>query len=199
MDTLQSSSVSFLTDIDHTWTLFLDRDGVININKEGGYIQHRREFIFTEGALEAIAFLSRIFGRIIVITNQRGVGKGLMTEKDLKDIHTYMVSKIECCGGRIDAIYYCTSPDDAHPDRKPHPGMAYKAKADFADIDFTKSVMVGDKDIDMEWGRNIGARTIWVTSMVYQIPEGDLRTDARFPSLADFSNWLRYRTVFQSN
>lgn len=186
---------SFLTDIDQTWTLFLDRDGVININKDDGYILHRHEFFFTEGALEAMAILSRIFGRIIIITNQRGVGRGLMTEEALQDVHQYMIARIECCGGRVDALLYCTAVDDSHPDRKPNPGMAFKAREMFPDIDFQRAVMVGDKAADMEWGRSIGARTVWIASAAYAIPPEDARVDARFFSLADFATWLRYRQV----
>lgn len=187
------ASATFLQDVDTGWTLFLDRDGVININKTDGYVLDRSQFFFTEGALEAISNLSRIFGKIIVITNQRGIGKGLMTEQDLEDIHRFMVGKIECCGGRIDAIYFSADVEDTHPDRKPNPGMAFKARERFPEIDFARAVMIGDKAIDMEWGRNIGAQTVWIVSEHFAIPSGDARVDARFDSLADFATWLRYR------
>ncbi len=178
----------FLKHIDNTWTLFLDRDGVININKEDGYVQHRGEFIFTEGAIEAICRLGQIFDRIIVVTNQRGIGKGLMTAADLEDIHAYLIKKIGYCGGRIDAIFYCPEDEDTHPDRKPNPGMAYKAKEMFPDIDFEKSVMVGDKEIDILWGKNIGAHTVRIApagggaNKNPSIPKPDLTC----PSLFDF-------------
>jgi histidinol phosphatase-like enzyme len=81
--------------LDSSWTLFLDRDGVINVNKPESYVFNTKEFIFCEGALEAIARVSKVFGKVIVITNQRGVGKGLMTEEDLQEIHSYMKEKIE--------------------------------------------------------------------------------------------------------
>jgi D-glycero-alpha-D-manno-heptose 1-phosphate guanylyltransferase len=151
------------TGIDRTWTLFLDRDGVINTD-DGDYVRNKETFAFASNALKAIAALSRRFGRIIVLTNQRGVEKSLMTEGTLNEIHSFMQSEVEKAGGRIDAIYYCTSLFNDHPDRKPNPGMALKAKHQFPDIDFQKSIMVGDKLIDMQLGRNIGAHTVLVLS-----------------------------------
>ena len=149
-------------EIDHTWTLFLDRDGVINVNKDESYVMNRDEFVFENNVPDAIASLSKLFGKVVVITNQRGVGKGLMTEEDLKDIHQYMKEEVIKAGGRIDDILYCTDIHNTYPDRKPNPGMAMKAKSQFPEIDFSKAIMVGDKMIDMEWGRNIGAYTVWI-------------------------------------
>jgi D-glycero-D-manno-heptose 1,7-bisphosphate phosphatase len=148
--------------IDKEWTLFLDRDGVINYEKPGDYIYHWNEFIFYQGAREAIASFSERFGRIIIATNQRGIGKGLMTEKDLADMHREMIKEIEASGGRIDGIYYCSSLNDADPCRKPNPGMAFQAKKDFPQIDFTKSIMVGNTISDMHFGRNAGMYTVFL-------------------------------------
>jgi len=150
--------------VDKTWSLFLDRDGVLNHDKEGSYIFNTDEFRFYEGVLQAMAHFSRLFGPIVVVTNQRGVGKGLMTELDLMQIHNKMLQEIEAAGGRIDAIYYATSLDNSHPDRKPHPGMAQRAKAEFEEIDFTKSIMVGNNISDMEFGRNCGMHTVFIRS-----------------------------------
>lgn len=177
--------------LDRTWTLFLDRDGVININKDDGYIINRGEFIFKEGTLEAIARLSELFGRIIVITNQRGVGKGLMSETDLEDIHQYMLEKIERTCGRIDDIFFCISTDDAHPDRKPSPGMAYRAKEKYPEIDFSKSIMIGDKAGDMQWGRNIGALTVLVRSERYKDSIDPAEVDLACSSLFEFAHLLQ--------
>lgn len=177
---------------DASWTLFLDRDGVINVNKDDSYIFNRDEFIFKEGTLKAIAQLSRLFGRIIVITNQRGVGKGLMSEADLHDIHAYMKSNIEKAGGRIDDIFYCTSTDNAHPDRKPSPGMAFRAQEKYPEIDFSKSVMVGDKSADMGWGRNIGALTVLIRSERYKDMIDFSYVDIACDSLYAFSHLLQH-------
>ena len=77
----------FLSTIDKTWTLFLDRDGVINHEKDQSYVFHYGEFTFYDDTKEALRLLAATFGPIVVVTNQRGIGKGLMTEKDLQDPH----------------------------------------------------------------------------------------------------------------
>jgi D-glycero-alpha-D-manno-heptose 1-phosphate guanylyltransferase len=177
--------------LDRTWTLFLDRDGVININKDDSYVFNRNEFIFKEGTLEAISKLSDFFGRIIVITNQRGVGKGLMSESDLEDIHQYMREKIEGTCGRIDDIFCCTSTDDNHPDRKPSPGMAHRAKEKYPEIDFSKSIMIGDKDVDMQWGRNIGSLTVLIRSERFKDSISLSDVDLACNSLFEFAHLLQ--------
>lgn len=179
--------------IDKTWTLFLDRDGVINLEKEGDYIYNPKEFVFYEGVPQAIRLLGQRFGETILVTNQRGVGKELMTELDLMDIHNYMLKDVEAAGGRIDAIYYCTSVDNSHPDRKPQPGMAYKAKQDFPHIDFSKSVMVGNKLSDMQFGRNAGMHTVYMQTTHPDQPLPHPAIDLAFKSLLNFAEALTKR------
>ena len=142
-----------LKNVDKNWTLFLDRDGVINHDKIGSYIFNAEEFRFYDGVTDAMKIFHQLFGHIVIVTNQRGVGKGLMSELDLMQIHNKMLQETEAAGGRIDAIYYATSLDNNHPERKPHSGMALKAKADLPEIDFSKSIMVGNNLSDMEFGR----------------------------------------------
>ncbi|MCU0382039.1 MAG: HAD-IIIA family hydrolase, partial [Chitinophagaceae bacterium] len=101
--------------IDRHWTLFLDRDGVINYEKEADYIRTPGEFRLYDGVIEAMARFSARFGYIFVVTNQKGIGKGLMTEQDLRDIHAYMRGLIEPAGGRIDRIYHCSDLDEQSP------------------------------------------------------------------------------------
>lgn len=179
-----------LTNIDKTWTLFLDRDGVINEEKVGEYVKHWGEFIFSKGTLDVFKKLSDAFGKIIVISNQRGVGKGLMTEENLQSIHLEMQREVEIVGGKIDKIYYCTEKDDKFFFRKPNPGMALQALKDFPHIDFSKSIMVGNKPSDMKFGRSAGMFTVFVTTtnpdQSFPHPEIDLI----FPSLYDFANGL---------
>ena len=91
--------------IDRTWTLFLDRDGVINKRIFGGYITTPSDFEFLPNAETAIAGFSKYFNRIIVVTNQQGIGKGLMTERNLFEIHSYMCDQIHLVGGKIDKCY----------------------------------------------------------------------------------------------
>jgi D,D-heptose 1,7-bisphosphate phosphatase len=147
---------------DKAWTLFLDRDGVINYEKVNDYIYNPGEFKFYEGVLEAMHIFRQLFGRIILVTNQRGIEKGLMTVQNLEDIHHYMQSELSKVDGVIDAIFYCSSLDDQHPNRKPQPGMAYQAREKYPEIDFTRSVMVGNNLSDMYFGRNTGMKTVYV-------------------------------------
>ena len=136
--------------------LLLDRDGVINVLRPNDYVKSVDEFVFCDGALEALRRLNPCFRRIVIVTNQRGVGRGLMTEADLAEIHDWMLARIREAGGRIDRIYVCTAVDPADPRRKPNPGMAREVRADFPDIDFARSILVGDSASDLEFARRAG-------------------------------------------
>jgi histidinol-phosphate phosphatase family protein len=176
--------------IDNSWTLFLDRDGVINEEHVGSYITNVEEFVFCKGSLAAIRQLSDMFGRIVVVTNQRGVGKGIMAVEDLRAIHHEMNEKVTAEGGRIDKIYSCTSLDDHDHNRKPNTGMAIQAKQDYPEIDLRRSVMVGNNISDMEFGKKAGMFTVFLTSThkPYDLPH-DL-IDAQFPSLLQWAKSL---------
>ena len=149
--------------INKTWTLFLDRDGVINKRLEDDYVKTLSEFEFLQGVPEALKFFTDLFGKIIVVTNQQGIAKGFYTENELGMIHHYMVDEIEKHGGKIDKVYH--SPylaSENHELRKPNIGMALQAQKDFVDIDFSKSVMIGDSMSDMEFGRKTGMITVYI-------------------------------------
>jgi len=176
-----------LKDIDQTWTLFLDRDGVINHDKDNDYIRNREEFRFYDDTLEAIRILSGLFSHIIVVTNQKGVGKGLMTVADLEGIHSRMTSEIEETGGKISKIYYAPDLADDAINRKPNPGMALQAKHDFLHIDFSKSIIVGNRISDMGFGRNAGIHTVFVATTHPETPFPDPLIDLRFNSLYEFA------------
>jgi D-glycero-D-manno-heptose 1,7-bisphosphate phosphatase len=177
--------------VDKSWTLFLDRDGVINYEKPFDYIYSYEEFSFYEGVPEALRSLAAKFTRIILTSNQRGVGKGLMTEEDLLDIHKKMMRDIEAAGGRIDKIYYSTSINDEDPLRKPNPGMAWLAKKDFPEIDFGKSIMVGNNISDMDFGRNAGMFTVFLKTTHPDQPLPLPSVDLAFRSLPDFAKALQ--------
>ncbi|NOX86952.1 MAG: HAD family hydrolase [Chlorobi bacterium] len=171
---------------DKSWTLFIDRDGVINRRPVGDYVKKWDEFEFLPGVPEALAQLSGIFGRIIVVTNQQGIGKGLMTSGDLEEIHRKMVDKIGKAGGRIDAIYFCPDLEgEAENCRKPGTGMAERAKADFPEIDFSRSIMAGDTENDMLFGKNAGMITVLINTN--DIPVNEIPSDAVFPNLISFA------------
>ncbi|MCX8112273.1 MAG: HAD family hydrolase [Bacteroidia bacterium] len=149
---------------DQSWALFLDRDGVLNVEKVGDYVRSWEEFEFLPNVIEALGLLSSRFGRIIVVTNQRGVGRGLVKPEDLEDIHRRMKAEVEAGGGRLDAIYACTAVEEDDPCRKPNIGMALQAQRDFPDLDFKRCVMVGNSDRDMIFGRTLGMHTIWLST-----------------------------------
>ena len=174
--------------VDASWTLFLDRDGVINRKFESGYIRSPDEIEFLPGALEAVAALSLRFSRIIVVTNQQGVGKGLMSAADLSDIHAKLVAEVSASGGRIDRIYSCTSPAEAgDPRRKPDTGMGLDAQRDFPGLRFDQSVMVGDSVSDMIFGRRLGMVTVLVGGKVL---DDEKLASFRMSDLGAFARWI---------
>jgi histidinol-phosphate phosphatase family protein len=176
-----------LKEITKEWTLFLDRDGVINEEKLGEYILHWNHFIFSKGVLDVFKKLSGTFSRVIIVTNQKGVGKGLMEKEALDTIHYEMQREVEIVGGRIDRIYACTDLDDASPMRKPNHGMALQAREEFPDIDFSKSIMIGNKLSDMRFGRGAGMFTVFVATTNPETPFPHPDIDLRFDSLAHFA------------
>jgi D-glycero-alpha-D-manno-heptose 1-phosphate guanylyltransferase len=180
-----------LSQVDKSWTLFLDRDGVLNDERLGKYVLNWDEFHFSEGVLQALRILGQKFSRMIIITNQRGVGKALMTEDHLRHIHMEMLDQITAAGARIDNIYYCTSTNDTHFDRKPNPGMAVQAFRDFPDIDPDKTIMVGNKPSDMQFGRAAGAYTVFVTTTNPHEPFPHPDVDLRFSNLLAFAEALQ--------
>ena len=153
-----------LADIDVTGfdTLLLDRDGVINRLRPNDYVKCWNEFEFLPGVLDALAVWNGHFKHILVVTNQRGVGKGVMTENDLLDIHRRMCKCIEDNGGRIDKIYYCTALTDSDVRRKPGKGMFDDILHDYPDIDIDRCLMIGDSQSDMDFASNCGIKGIKV-------------------------------------
>ena len=172
------------------WTLFLDRDGVINHEKKEDYIRNWSEFNFYSESLAALPILAQKFNRIIITTNQKGIGKGLMTDADLELIHQSMKNQIIELGGRIDAIYYCPDLDNLSINRKPQPGMAFQAKAAYPSIDFNQSIMVGNRMSDMEFGRNAGMHTVYLATTHPEAPFPDTKIDDRFDHLFQFAQAL---------
>lgn len=172
---------------DSSWTLFLDRDGVINVRLIDDYVKNINEFEFLPGVIEAFEIFAKRFNRIIIVTNQQGVAKGLMSLETVHDIHDFMIEQIENQKGRVDGIYICpqlkSEPDNY---RKPSPKMAFMAKADFPEIDLQKSIMVGDSNSDIEFGQNAGMRTILIGD-----EEIKSVSDDKFDSLISFANTLK--------
>lgn len=143
-------------------TLLLDRDGVINVHRPNDYVKCWSEFQFIEGFLDFISEWSNQFDHIFVVTNQRCVGKGIVTEEALQEIHSKMVEEIENAGGRIDKIYCCTAVSDLDKRRKPNTGMFDDILHDWTDIELHKCIMVGDMESDMLFAKRCGIKGILV-------------------------------------
>ena len=185
--------------INKKWTLFLDRDGVINKKIDNDYVRNWEQFKFIEGSIEGLKILREIFGKIIIITNQRGVGRKLMTEQDLINIHENMKKVLEENGIIIDGIYYCIHDHETeHCEcRKPKIGLALKALYYIPSIDFTKSVVCGDSLIDINFGRKINALTVHINEKVEDCVNNNCVADLCFKSLLDFA--LLLKEIYQSH
>ncbi|MBW7868427.1 MAG: HAD-IIIA family hydrolase [Brumimicrobium sp.] len=161
--------------IDSTWTLFLDRDGVLNHRKMGGYIESIEEFEFLPHVISGLKRLRPMFARIIIVTNQQGIAKGVYSLEQLDAIHQYMLLEFEKNGIHIDQIYVATNlKGDINDRRKPHSKMGIEAKLDFPEIDFRKSIMVGDTDSDIEFGTKLGMKTVLIKSEERVLHNSDL-------------------------
>lgn len=144
--------------------LFLDRDGVLN--EDQGYVHRWEDFRWIAGAREVVAAFNRAGWLVIVVTNQSGVGRGYYTEADMHALHAQMTKELAAAGARIDAFYFCPQHPEAAeavyrhpdpPDRKPNPGMILRALADWP-IDRDRSLLVGDKESDLEAADRAGVR-----------------------------------------
>ena len=174
--------------IDNTWTLFLDRDGVINKRIIGGYVTRWDEFEFLPGVEESISALSNLFGLVFVVTNQQGIGKGIMCEKDLILLHERLKEEIKNANGNIDKIYFSPHLEKEKSQlRKPAPGMGLLAKIDFPEISFEKSIMVGDSVSDLQFGRRLGMNTVIIGKVEDSLSINESLYDYSFESLSDFS------------
>ncbi len=168
-----------LFNADNTWSLFLDRDGVINVRKMNGYILNVDEFQFLPLADQSIAYFSSIFKHVFVVTNQQGISKGLMTKRNLLDIHNYMCEMIVKKGGKITSCYFAPELKSEEKSlRKPNPGMALQAKRDFPEVDFNKAIMVGDTDSDIKFGKNLGMKTVRIKTVEPIGIEADLTVES---------------------
>ena len=141
-------------------TLFLDRDGVLNRHLPGDYVKNWAQWQWMPGVLQELPGWAAKFRRIILVSNQRGVGKGLMTDEDLSRIHAQMMTEILEAGGRIDLLLTCTAVLEDDPRRKPNIGMFLEAQALFPEIDAKSSVMLGDTPSDAAFAQNCGMQFI---------------------------------------
>lgn len=144
-------------------TLFLDRDGIVNVRLVGDYVKEPNQLILKNDFLEVMEQMAPHFQKIFIITNQQGIGKGLMTLQDLERVHAEMLRQLSSRHIPVTKIYVCPHlASDGCNCRKPAVGLAQQAKADFPDIDFSQSVMVGDALSDLQFGRACGMKTVFV-------------------------------------
>ena len=172
--------------------LFLDRDGVINARLPGDYVKTPEAFTPAPGFPEAIRLLSKVFDPVIVVTNQQGIGKGLMDEHQLAEVHDYMLGIVERAGGRVNAIYYCPHLKTGNCTcRKPATGMAWMALQDFPDINPEDTWMAGDSHSDMEFADRMGFRKVFIRGNDEADPKAStVKPDFIFDSLYDFARFI---------
>ncbi len=190
-DTQCQADTSVTPRLAEVQTVFLDRDGVINRKPaEGEYVLSWAEFEFLPGVRDAVCLVTRAGLRVIVVTNQRGVARGLLRESEVQTIHRRMTAALAKSGGTIDGVYYCPHNDGECDCRKPNVGLFRKAQRDFPAIDFAKSVVIGDSLADIGAGNSIGSAAILIeddpnaaVAAIRKAQQTGLRIDAVAPSL----------------
>lgn len=161
-------------------TIFLDRDGVISQFTPNDYVKTWNEFRFLPGALRGLGMLFSHGYRIVVISNQAGVSKGIFSMENLNDITLKMEREAEKAGTVFAAVYYCIhAPEENCECRKPRPGLLQRAKRELGGIIFGETFFVGDTDIDIEAGKAAGTKTILVLSGKTRTAEETLGWKAR--------------------
>lgn len=184
--------------------VFLDRDGTMN--EDVGYLSRHSELVLYPWTADAIRLLRRAGFAIVVVTNQGGIGRGMIEEPFLLDLHRGLAETLAAAGAAIDGWYYCPHhPDATIPHlretacgcRKPQPGMVHAAVRDL-DLDPARSWVIGDKWLDVQLGHAVGARSIlvrtgWGREAEGARPEGQ-RVEAICDTLIDAAAWLLART-----
>jgi histidinol-phosphate phosphatase family protein len=170
-------------------TLFLDRDGVLNVRTPEDYIKTPEAWVPTERVGEALQTLSKHFNYLFVVTNQAGVDKGLMTAADLEAVHQKMLDYFKTYQVHIHGIYYCPHLREADcPCRKPKTGLAWQALADFPEINLENAWMVGDSASDIQFGQALGLKTVWIEGKTEEAEQiTALKPDFKFADMYTFS------------
>ncbi len=163
--------------------LFLDRDGVVNIDT--GYTHRADDFTLIDGITDLCRAAKKKGYMVIIVTNQSGIGRGMFTEADFFALMAYVKELFLSAGADVDDVFYCPSLDDADPDRKPNSGMFLKAAAKHG-IDMTASLSVGDRERDVRaaLGAGVGKNFLFSTA------EAPTRATARIESLREVIAWL---------
>ena len=174
--------------------IFLDRDGVINRNRSG-HIKSWAEFEFIPGAIEALQRLAQLGWPIVVVSNQGAIGRGLVSQQTVDEIHTKMVSIVQSEGGRIDEVLYCPHrPEDNCACRKPRPGLLLRA-ADQLGLDLSHSFLIGDAETDIFTAQLVSCFPVLVKTgrglgHMAWLRQGNMIGYYLAEDLADAVNWI---------
>lgn len=167
-------------------TAFLDRDGTLNVKAaEGAYVTAPEEMRLLPGAGQAVRRLNDAGVFVVLVTNQRGIARGLFTEADYAAVTERLVEQLAEEGAVLDAIYVCPHENDACDCRKPAPGMLLQAAREHPAVDLAGAVMVGDSEADVTAGAAAGAATIRIAAA--EVATG---ADAVVPDLDDAVSWI---------
>ena len=157
--------------------MFFDRDGIVNRSPGPGYVNHLDDFHILPGFAECVRAAAAKGYPAVIVTNQRGVERGHTPRAQLDAMHRHLHAELARAGLDLLDILICTSGNDAHPDRKPNPGMLHTA-AQRHHLDLSKSWMIGDRESDVQTGRNAGvAVTVIVdpgdapTAATHRVPD----------------------------
>jgi len=177
--------------------IFIDRDGVINKDPGGwtkySYVTKWEEFFFIDGSIEALKNLKDAGYRVCLVSNQGGISKGYFTKEDLERVNEKMLAEIEKAGGKIDGLYYCTHHDKDNCEcRKPKTGLIERAVRE-KDVDLKNTFIIGDSLRDVEAGKRMGMKTIFVLSGKTPLSDAQnwhIRADHIMKDLREAVEWI---------
>ena len=164
--------------------VFFDRDGIVNRSPGPGYVERVEDFHLLDDFVAALRTTLARGYEAVIITNQRGVGKGVMSQETLDAIHEHLRTELKGMGLSLLDIYFCTALDRSHPRLKPQPGMLLEAALDHS-LDLSRSWMVGDNEKDVLAGKAAGCRTVLVGS-----PKEPTVAEFTLPSMAELASFL---------
>ena len=165
--------------------VFFDRDGIVNRSPGPGYVERWEDFHLLPEFVEALRIVTARGYEPVIVTNQSGVGRGLMTPEALEQIHGNLRAELARHALALRDLLVCTNPDNADPRRKPNPGMLLEAAREHG-LDLARSWMIGDSESDIEAGRRAGCHTLRVAP-----PAVATAADERVPDMPALVRWLQ--------
>lgn len=166
--------------------IFIDRDGTINVDH--GYTYRIEDFHFLPKAIEGLKMLAKLDYKLIIITNQSGIGRGLYTHKQFEEVTQHMLKELTQHHLHIDKVYHCPHhPDEKCTCRKPEIGMLKQAEKDF-NLDLRHCFMIGDLDKDIEAGKRAGCKTILIKNKEYAVTT---TPDVTVTTIVEAAEWIK--------